>query len=395
MNTSDRNELKKRYKKDCPITRVALRYVNAQKDTVVQQETGFGNLSEEDQFKYFDIAKKSLGGKIGDNLMDLSYTSKDENSDAYKLLNKLLKSKLKDDEAVTELFDMITVSYQCDENFLITAFHDAYDVPVKTKDKMKLDESEEVFEYIMVTISPMKQSKGGLSYLKGSNSIGSREQDFVASAPVLAFMYPSFTDRSTDIHSVTVFYKDPTDTQELFTEQVLGCEGRKTATQCRELLEEAVTENSELSLITLHEILQDMEEDHEAEGTAFNITPDVIVEAVKTACPEDEAVAKKIAKACKETFDGEEPPADSFIDKKALKRTEHDRRESELLNENAVLREQLRSAGIKPEKPGKSAANRGVRVRVPAGVGKKVEVSDDGSYIKIPIDDSGYEVTEI
>lgn len=395
MNTSDRNELRKRYKKDCPITRVQLRYVNAQKETVVQQGSSFGSMSEEDKFKYFDIAKKSLSGKIGDNLMDLSYTTKAENSDQYKLLNRLLKSKLKDEDAVNELFDQITASYQCDGNFLITAIHDSYDVQVKTSDKMKLDESEEVYDYIMVSICPMTQTKAALGFNKDGKSIGSMEKVWVAGAPVLAFTYPSFTDRSSDIHSVTVYYKDPKATQEVFTDQVLGCAGRKTASQCRDLLEDAVSENSGLSMLTLHEILMDMEEAREADGTSLTITPDIIVEAVKTACPDDEAVAEKIAEACKDTFDGEEPPADSFIDKKALKKTEAERRESELLNENAVLREQLRSAGLTPEKSNKPASGRGVRVRVPAGVRKKVEVSEDGTYIKIPIDENGYEVTEI
>lgn len=38
---------------------------------------------------------------------------------------------------------------------LILLFHDAYDVITKTKDNAKLDESEEVYEYILCAICPV------------------------------------------------------------------------------------------------------------------------------------------------------------------------------------------------------------------------------------------------
>ena len=145
MTNSDRNELRRRFVKDNTISRLALCYVNAAREKVVVQNEMFLNLPEEDMFKYLDIAKKSLSGQIGDNLMEFSYTSAQEDDENYRFIKGLLDSKLKNESLLDILFDKIIDSYVYDGNFLITVITDSYDVMTKTGDKQKLDESEEVF----------------------------------------------------------------------------------------------------------------------------------------------------------------------------------------------------------------------------------------------------------
>ena len=70
MTNSDRNELRRRFVKDNSISRLALCYVNSSREKVVVQNEVFLSLPEEDMFKYLDIAKKSLSGNIGDNLLE-------------------------------------------------------------------------------------------------------------------------------------------------------------------------------------------------------------------------------------------------------------------------------------------------------------------------------------
>ncbi|KOF57622.1 hypothetical protein AGR56_15030 [Clostridium sp. DMHC 10] len=46
---------------------------------------------------------------------------------------------------------------------------DAYDVMKKTTDNSKLDESEEVYEYILCAICPVSLAKPALGYLEDEN----------------------------------------------------------------------------------------------------------------------------------------------------------------------------------------------------------------------------------
>lgn len=55
---------------------------------------------------------------------------------------------------------------------------------------MQLDESEEVFEYLLCAICPVQLSKPGLGYREDENRIGPRIRDWVVSVPDQRFLIP-------------------------------------------------------------------------------------------------------------------------------------------------------------------------------------------------------------
>ena len=59
----------------------------------------------------------------------------------------------------------------------------------KTSDNLKLDESEEVYEYLLVSVCPVALSKPGLGYRADENRIGARIRDWVVGQPELGFLY--------------------------------------------------------------------------------------------------------------------------------------------------------------------------------------------------------------
>lgn len=69
-------------------------------------------------------------------------------------------------------YDMIIDSYDYVGNYLILIFHDAYDVMTKTSDNDKLDESEEVYEYLLCAICPVNLTKPGLGYREDETASG-------------------------------------------------------------------------------------------------------------------------------------------------------------------------------------------------------------------------------
>lgn len=60
------------------MSRVCGCYVDADKNIVSTFNENFLGLPDEDLFKYLDILKKSLGGKFGNNLFDIEFSTESE-----------------------------------------------------------------------------------------------------------------------------------------------------------------------------------------------------------------------------------------------------------------------------------------------------------------------------
>ena len=215
-------ELKKRFKKDhCTFTKVCGCYVNGEKNTILKFRETFLNLDEDDYFKYLEIAKKVLSGTVGNNILELNFeANKEFKSEAQTSLLSLRNTQLKDDTVLDEFYQSIINNYDYTGNYLILLFHDAYDVITKTKDNQKIDESEEVYEYVLCAICPVSLSAPGLRYFEEENEIKSRIRDWVVNPPVNGFVFPAFIDRSSDVNSVMYYTKNAKDTHPELMENV-------------------------------------------------------------------------------------------------------------------------------------------------------------------------------
>ncbi len=156
-------------------------------------------------------------------------------------------------------------------NYLILLVHDAYDVPGRTTDGIDMeDASDEVYEYILSCICPVELSKPGLSYNAVENTFQNRIRDWVVSLPETGFLFPAFTDRSSDIHSALYYSKDPEDLKEGFVDQLLGCPLPLSAGDQKEtfqaLVEETLGESCDLEVVkNIHDRLNAMAEEHKEE----------------------------------------------------------------------------------------------------------------------------------
>ena len=217
MTKKDVLELKRRFKKnECTFTKLCGCYVNADKEIILNLEETFLNLDEDEFFKYLEIAKKTLSGSVGNNLLELEFPLDEEKTGGkQQFLMGLRESKLKNNELLHSFYQLIIDNYDYTGNYLILIYHDAYDVMTKTSDNAKLDESEEVYEYLICAVCPVTLTKAGLGYLETENRIGPRNRDWIVNAPETGFVFPAFTDRSTDIHSVMYYTKDTKDTLNL------------------------------------------------------------------------------------------------------------------------------------------------------------------------------------
>lgn len=352
MNKKDVFELKNRLKKTgCTFTKMSGCYINAEKEILVKFEETFLNLEEDEFFKYLDIAKKTLSGTVGNNLIELDFPLEEEKAGGkQQFLMGLRESRLKNEGILDTFYQLVIDSYDYAGNYLILVYHDAYDVMTKTSDNSKLDESEEVYEYIICAVCPVILTKPGLGYLETEKRIGPRNRDWVVGAPDTGFIFPAFTDRSTDIHSVMFYTKNALEPHKELMELVLGCPVKATATEQKNtftnIIKNAVSDSEKSAIIfsdiqeSLNQLIEEQAVFAEESEEPVILTNEYVQEILKeNGLPEE--ITSKIESAYTESF-GEEPPViDYLLDKKILAENEKRKVEKALAEQVVKLQEKL------------------------------------------------------
>lgn len=334
MNKKEVLELKRRFKKEAAtFTRVCGCYVDGNHNKVCKFGNTFLNLEEDEFYKYVEIANKALSGTIGNNLLELKFPIEEEEVGGRQhILMALRASKLEDENLLDTFYDLVIDTYDHAGNYLIVLFHDAYDVMTRTKDNNNLDESEEVYEYLICAICPVDLSKPGLGFLEDEHRIGPRVRDWVVGAVDTAFLFPAFNDRSTDIHSTLFYTKNTKEPHSEFMANGLGCGIERTATEQKMAFHSIVRnvlgaedEHTDDVLLDLQQNLSDMideyAETHDDDEDVFLLDKEVVTKLLADSEISEEKAAK-IEKSVDEAF-GEKPPAaENVIDSKALVQNE-------------------------------------------------------------------------
>lgn len=332
MNKKDVLEIKRRFKKEaCTFTRMCGCYVDADHNKITKISETFLNLDDAEYYKYLDIAKKALSGTIGNNLLELEFPLEEEATGGrQQFLMGLRESKLKNDDLMDTFYDMIIDSYDYVGNYLILIFHDAYDVITKTSDNDKLDESEEVYEYLLCAICPVNLTKPGLGYREDENRIESRIRDWVVGMPDIGFIFPAFTERSTDIHSVMFYSKNTNEPHSEFMKVGLGCEEKQTSTEKKitfqKIINDVIGDDDDGHLAAsdaVHNLLNDVlvenrNEDPDEETIGVELTTDIIKNCLDEIGLDDKS-RNVFIEACEEMLP-EHTLVDEVVDEKAVAR---------------------------------------------------------------------------
>lgn len=354
MKKKDILELRKRLKKDkCTFTKICGCYVNSEKNILLNFRETFLNLDDDEYFKYLEIAKKVLSGTIGNNLLELNFPL-NENLENEKQLSliKLKKSQLKDDVILEDFYKSIIDSYDYTGNFLILVFHDAYDVITKTTDNSKIDESEEVYEYILCAICPVDLSDPGLRYFEEGKKITSRIRDWVVNTPTLGFVFPAFIDRSTDVNSVMYYTKNAKDPHPELMEETLGCFSKQTSTIQKEAFQTIIKDSmdvderkAEKTFMEVQENLNNMIDEYNAIYDDTDSEPIILKQKdIKNLLIESgvsKEATNKIEESYIENFGEDLPLAESLIDSKVLKESAKRKKEEQLKKQVEILEAKL------------------------------------------------------
>lgn len=399
MKRKDILELKRRLKKEqCTFTRMCGCFVNSEKNILLEFKETFLNLEEDDYFKYLEIARKVLSGTIGNNILELNFsTAGEEISNKQLSLVGLKKSKLKEDNLLDDFYKSIIDNYDYTGNYLILIFHDVYDVITKTTDNLKIDESEEVFEYVLCAICPVELSAPGLRYYEEENRIKSRLRDWVVEAPTCGFIFPAFIDRSADVNSIMYYTKNPKDVHPELMENALGCSSKETSAMQKEKFQYIVKdfisadeEEANKIYMEVQENLNNMVEDYKSQSDDTDSEPikltkdelqNVLLESGVT---QENAI--RIEKFYEDNFNEDFPLAESLIDGKILKENEQRKKEKALEKQVEFLKVKLEQVDSK----GNIADNYDIVLQVkPEKIHEiKSQIIDGQEYIVIPVNEN-------
>ena len=314
MNKKDILEIKRRFKKEaCTFTRMCGCYVDADRNKITKIGETFLNLEDEEFYKYLEIAKKVLSGTIGNNLLELEFPLEEAAGGRQQFLMGLRESRLKNDDLMDTFYDIIIDSYDYVGNYLILIFHDAYDVMTKTSDNDKLDESEEVYEYLLCAICPVNLTKPGLGY---------REDDT----------------------------RDTKTPHTEFMEAGLGCGAKFTATEKKltfqNIVKDVIGEDDEESDAMFLDIQGNLsglievpaEDEEEKEPSPLTLTDIASVLSDSGLSEEQTAV---IEKTYEDTFGEDLPSAEHLVDPKLVEANAKRKEKLELVEQVESLKHQL------------------------------------------------------
>ena len=184
--------------------RIAGAYINDMGEVEDSFNVHFGKLSGSEKSRNLALAKVIPFAKTNEQLKEYTFSEKAKGKDSiYTLLRAIQQCGLKNDALMELLYEQIADGFPVDYEFAAFVFHGTYDVPIKAKDKESLWDSEEVYDFIICTVSPMAG-------------------EYEPAEPVFGFLYPAFSDRSADAEKIDIFHANPECVEEGLLYKILG-----------------------------------------------------------------------------------------------------------------------------------------------------------------------------
>lgn len=206
INREDMLELTRRMtvSRTC-FSRIAGAYMD--KDGFVDStfNTNFLKLSVPDRKKKLEIAKTVPFSRTNEQLKEFAFPKKPEarKKSMWQLLAAIKNSELKDDALLDILYEIVGERYASDKDYAIYLFYGTYDIPVKASDKEWLEGSEEIYQFVIGVLAPLKE-------------------EYELGEPEFGFMYPAFSNRSADIDRIDIYNADPESENTELVHLILG-----------------------------------------------------------------------------------------------------------------------------------------------------------------------------
>lgn len=270
MNTKEIGEIRRRQRRDrSNMTAIYGCYINDNKEIISEFQQSTGMMPENEAEKYFALLRRTLGGTLGKNLIDISFpTALVANAPEHKLLMDLRRSKLSAGELRRKFYQKVMESLSLDSSYLILLGCDSYDVPFKSMDgETQNDQSDSSYTYLLCSICPVKQTKANLHYVPEEKQFHDGNMVNAVSSPALGFLFPAFDNRATNIYNALYFHRSVKENYAPFVDAIFHCPVAKPAFEQKQsfeaLLSSSLDEECSLEVVqTIHDHIRQQIEMH-------------------------------------------------------------------------------------------------------------------------------------
>ena len=185
-------------------TRVAGCYCDKNGEVDDTFNTSFIGLKPADKKQNLEMAKTIPFGRTNDQLVGYIFPEEGmKKGSFYQLLCGILQCGLKNDLLMELLYEQIAEKYTKSPDAAIYVYHGSYDIKAKAADHTYLEDSEEVYDFLICTIAPVIF-------------------DYEPDMPEFGFLFPAFYDRSMTRNAINIFTKRPEKQETELIRTILG-----------------------------------------------------------------------------------------------------------------------------------------------------------------------------
>lgn len=222
METRDIRELKKTLTMaESTATEIRCCYISVTEDgpkLSTMQTKRVASMEKEELLKYFGLFGKILG-----TVDKKVFEREPENEDTGKLLTAMANGGLTDELCET-FFAEVARLHKKRENIAVFLIRGVYDVPVRTSDNIKNDESDVSYPHIICAICPSRLTGAGISYDMEGGQFTTLDQQHEIKAPATGLVFPALTDREPDFDSGMIYIANEKALEDNIIVSLFGCE---------------------------------------------------------------------------------------------------------------------------------------------------------------------------
>lgn len=229
MNKKETAEIKKNFSDKSGffvMERVLTAFVDSEKNVRYNNVSSCLTMEQEEHDVYTETLKKVLNTNVGKAFVEYEFPNAAyEEGKPQDILYKLLKSELKDEQACENYVNHIAENLVYAGNYALITAYCCYTIRKKDKNDEFADGEDEIYRYILTAVCPVTTGTDGFVFDSFNNEIVKKlnTELIISKSASDGFLYPVFSNRSTDVNHVMYYAKKSSDPNISMIENVLGC----------------------------------------------------------------------------------------------------------------------------------------------------------------------------
>lgn len=229
MNKKETAEIKKNFSDKSGffiMERILTAFVDAEKSVRYQNTTSCLTMSVEEHDVYDETLKKVLNTNVGKSFVEYEFPNEAyEEGKPQDILYKLLRSELKDELVCENFLNHIANNISYEGPFAVLTAYCTYTIRKKDKNDEFAEGEDEIYRYLLTAICPVNTGSDGFVFDSFNNEITKKVNNelIISKAPSDGFLYPVFSNRSTDINHVMYYARSASKPNISIIEDILGC----------------------------------------------------------------------------------------------------------------------------------------------------------------------------